>query len=108
MSSVEGSGSITPHQKEIYKQEFVRGIHLFKQSLAEYQNSDGNKKVLFKEVMDKAMKVMNETARAALSKSAQEQEAQVEQDYQNFISNESPQTKKQLEDDLDRLQKKVR
>lgn len=108
MSGVEGSGSITPEQKAIYQQEFKRGVNLFRQSLAEYQNSDGTKKQLFKDVMDKAMQVMNETARAALSKAAQEQESKLEEDYQNYISNESPETKKQLQDDLDRLQKKLR
>ncbi|HSX03309.1 MAG TPA: hypothetical protein VLG76_01120 [Rhabdochlamydiaceae bacterium] len=106
MAEIEGSGSITPQQKAVYKQEFVRGADLFKQSFNEYLSADNdNKKTLLKDVMERALQVMNETAKYALSQKKLEQENKLEQDFDNFISNESPESTKELQNDIDKLQK---
>ncbi len=106
MADVEGSGSITPQEKAMYRQEFARGASLFKQSFEQYLSSDNdNKKTLLKDVMDRALQVMNETAKYVLSQKKLEQENKLEQDYGNFISNESPDTIKELQSDIDKLRK---
>lgn len=106
MADLEGLGNISPQQRAMYKQEFERGASLFKQSFEEYMSSDNdNKKTLLKDVMDRSLQVMNETAKYVLSQRKLEQENKLEEDYGNFISNESPDTAKQLKTDIDKLQK---
>ncbi len=106
MADVEGSGAITPQQKAQYRQEFKHGASLFEKSFNEYLHADSdNKKVLLKDVMERTLQVMNETAKYVLSQKKLEQENKLEQDYQNFISNESPDSAKQLQSDIDKLQR---
>lgn len=105
MADIDGMGSISPQDKALYKQEFERGANLFQKSFAEYQNSDGPQKDLFKDVMDKALQVMNETAKYCLSKRKQAQEMQLEKDYQNYIASGSSESSEKVKQDIDRLQK---
>jgi hypothetical protein len=106
MGKIEGEGSISPETMAIYKQEFQRGMNLFEQSLHEYQNTEaGPKKDKFKEVMELTMQVMNETAKLALSKSAQKTEGVLEQDYQSYISDSSEDNLNKLQGDIDKLHK---
>lgn len=55
--------------------------------------------------MDRALQVMNETAKYALNQKKMDQESKLEEDYGNFVSNESPDTIKELKTDIDKLQK---
>jgi hypothetical protein len=102
--SVEGSGSITPQQRAQYKQEFAQGADLFGKSFQEYLSADNdNKKVLLKDVMDRTLQVMNETAKYVLSQKKLEQEQKLAQDYQKFIADASPENAKTLQSDIDKL-----
>lgn len=102
---IEGGGAITPELKAIYKKEFLHGVDLFKRSLIEYEKTDDeNKKIKFKDVMDKALQVMNETAKLCLGKKALQQEKLFEKDYQNFITNGSSESLEKLNQDINKLE----
>ncbi|HSW87115.1 MAG TPA: hypothetical protein VLG49_06420 [Rhabdochlamydiaceae bacterium] len=105
MGMIEGSGgSIPPDIKATYKQEFARSVDLFQKSLQEYEKTEEfHKKAKFKDVMDKALQIMNETAKACLSKKAQSEKTQLEKDYQNFIQHDNPETYDKLNEDIDHL-----
>ena len=105
MADIDGMGPISPQDKAQYKIEFERGADLFRKSFAEYQNAEGPKKDLFKDVMDKALQVMNETAKYCLSKKKQDLEMKLENDYQNYMSSGSPESSAKVQQDIDRLQK---
>jgi hypothetical protein len=99
-----GGGSIPPDIRATYKQEFSRSVDLFQKSLQEYEKADElHKKAKFKDVMDKALQIMNETAQACLSKKAHAEKNQLEKDYQNFIQHDNSETYGKLNDDIDHL-----
>jgi hypothetical protein len=94
-----GDGS-TP--QELYKKDFDRAVNLFQQSLAGFQQStEPHQKEKFKDVMDKCLVIIHETIRSA--KGSDKPLEKVDQDYQNFISNDNPKTLEQLNKDLDSL-----
>ena len=103
---ISSSGSSDPHLQQVYKQDFTQGANLFKQSLEQYQNSNNPlQKEAFKDVMQKAMVVMNETAKLCLSQEAQKKEAKLNDDFNNFQNSENPQTVKDLSKSIDSLKR---
>lgn len=102
---VDGESAIPPQMRAIYKQEYTEGVNLFQQSLQDYQGAESHKKALLKDVMNRALQVMNETARACLNKQAVAQNDKVAKDYQGYISNESPTGYNKLKTDIDDLKK---
>jgi hypothetical protein len=85
------SGKPIPHElQQTYKAEFGRAVKLFEKSLKEYEATTDNeaKKAKFKDVMDKALVIMNESARGFMNEHDQKTEAKVGQDYQAFIAAE--------------------
>jgi hypothetical protein len=83
------SGKPIPRDlQQTYKSEFGRAVKLFEKSLKEYEATTDNdaKKAKFKDVMDKALVIMNESARGFMNEHEQKKEAQVAQDYQAFIA----------------------
>jgi hypothetical protein len=108
MSGIEGSGSIPPDVRATYRQEFAHGLDLFQRSLSEYQSTDaGHKKDMFKQVMDEALQVMNETAKMCLNRAGQKQESALASDYDTFMSNGSSSSLQKLNSDIDQLKKFV-
>jgi hypothetical protein len=106
VDSIDGGGSISPHDKSLYKQDFSKAVDLFQQSLQAYEQSKiPAQKEEYKDVMDKCLQVIKETAREAIRQEAQKQVNQMNKDYQNFISNDTPATYKQLNNDLNALKK---
>src|SRR3569832_385027 len=104
VDQVGGNAPITPHDKEVYKQDFNRAVDLFQQSLVAYEKSQSApQKAKFKDVMDKCLNVIHETIKEAIRVEAQKQLKTVEKDYQNFIDNDNPTTYQQLNKDLDSL-----
>lgn len=99
------SGNNVPQDlKHVYKQEFMEGANLFEQSFSQYQNSQiPAQKEAFKDVMKKALNVMNETAKLCLSKEAQKNEAQLNNSFEEFSSNQNPQTMQDLSKSIDNL-----
>lgn len=108
MVNPSSGDSIPPDVKQVYKQEFLEGANLFQQSLEQYQNSNiPAQKEAFKDVMQKAMQVMNETARLCLSKEAQKKEANVNVEFQKFQSSDSPQNIMDLSKSINSLKRSV-
>lgn len=101
------SGKPIPHDLQAtYRSEFARGVKLFEKSLKEYQTTSDDeaaKKAKFKDVMNKALTIMNESARGFMNEHAQKEEANFEKDYQSYIAAETPDNAKKLEKDLRNL-----
>jgi len=101
---IEGQGNITPEMRATYQQQFSRSVDLFQKSLAEYEKADEqHKKDKFKDVMDKSLNIMNQTAKAAMSSSAQKQEKKLESDYQNLMANHSSENLAKVQKDIENL-----
>lgn len=106
MTDQIGDSSISPKDREIYKQDFNEAVNLFQQSLAAYEKSQIQaQKDKFKDVMDKCQQVIHETIRSAIKKESAKQLQQFDKDYQNFIANDNPQTYQQLNTDLETFKK---
>lgn len=106
MTEQIGDSSISPRDREIYKQDFNEAVTLFQQSLAAYEKSQIQaQKDKFKDVMDKCQQVIHETIQSALKKESAKQLQQFDKDYQNFITNDNSQTYAQLNNDLESFKK---
>lgn len=103
-----GDYHISNELKHVYKQEFLEGANLFEQSFQQYQQSQiPAQQEAFKDVMKKAMVVMNETAKLCLNKEAQKSETQLNQNFEEFENNPSQQSMQQLSKSLDDLKKEL-
>lgn len=90
----EGAFPITPHDKAMYEQEYRRGVDLFQRALKEYSTADeDHKKDAFREVMDRAMQVLNETARELKRTDLMAQNQKIEQSFEGLQSNETDASK---------------
>ncbi len=105
-----GSGApdpITPREKKMYEQEYKHGAQLFQKALQQYAKSDNRfQQAEFQEVMDKAMRILNETAAELNRKALLDQNAKIEKDYAAF--SDAPTDNKivgQLDHDLDQAKK---
>jgi hypothetical protein len=105
---LSGDGRINPQTQQVYKQEFAEGAKLFQQSLQQYQNSNiPAQKEAFKDVMKKALNIMNETAQLCLSKEAQKKESKLNDDFANFDANDSAQNTKALDSSINSLNRSL-
>jgi hypothetical protein len=103
---ISGDSPISRPESEFDKQSFNKAVNLFQQSLQAYEQSDiPAQKAKFKDVMDKCLQVIQQTAREAIRAEAQKTMDQVDKDYQSFLDNDNPQTYKQLNSDLDHLKR---
>lgn len=111
MGSVEGPtgpgpAPISRHDKMLYEQEYRRGVDLFQRALDEYGKADEiHKKEAFREVMDKAMQVLNETARELKRTDLLSQNQKIEQSYESFQENETDASK--LAQNLQKAKKEI-
>lgn len=108
MPGIEGDSSINPQMRQEYQKECTRGLTLFQQTLQAYEQSHLDaQKEQYKEVMGKALQVIRETAAQCLSQEMQKKELRLENDYQAFINNPSPEHLKQLNQDVQQLIDKI-
>lgn len=111
MSSIGGPKEPhhTPSEIRMYEQEYKESANLFQEAVQHYAQSDNPyQKKEFQEVMDKALSILNETARELNRKGLFDQNAKIEKDYAQF--NKTPDDEKmitQLEKDLQDAQKKI-
>ncbi|MEM7176052.1 MAG: hypothetical protein AAF443_09090 [Chlamydiota bacterium] len=108
MANIEGpsdSAPISPEEIEQYKRDYQESLQLFQNAFHEYNkpNLEPHKKAKFKQVMDEALNVMNQTACVALKKGKQANEVQLEKSYQAFIENPTPANRAQLIHDIKAL-----
>ena len=100
----EITGSTGPRgDKQTYEQEYKHSAYLFQRALDQYNKSDNPyQKTEFKDVMDKAMNVLNETAHGLMRKELEEQNKKIANDYENFQKYPGdPDTIEKLNNDLD-------
>ncbi len=105
----EITGPIGPRERKMYEQEYKHSADLFKRALDQYGKSDNPyQKAEFKDVMDKSMQVLNETAHGLMRKELEEQNRQIAKDYARFqkFPGDSD-TVDKLGSDLDKAKKSV-
>lgn len=105
----EVSGPLGPHEKKMYEEEYKHSADLFKRALDQYNKSENPyQKAEFKDVMDQAMQVLNETASGLMRKELKDQNQHIAQDYANFQKYPGdPDTLNKLSSDLDKAKKSV-
>ena len=88
MSEIRDENSlspITPREQKMYEQEYKHGAQLFQKALEQYHKSDNPyQQEEFHGVMDKAMNVLNETAKALSRQHLLDQNTKIKQDYVAF------------------------
>ena len=103
-----GDNSISPAEIKMYEQEYKHGADLFQRALTEYSKADTMfAKEEFKDVMDKAMQVLNETARELKRKELLKQNEQIAKDYASFKKSPNDIVQQKLNDDLDSAKGKI-
>jgi len=91
-----------------YKQECAQGVNLFQQTLDAYQKSQiPAQQKEYRDVMEKALQIIHETATRCLSAELQKEEVNLEQDYKKYISSPTPENLNKLNDDLNHFQKGI-
>ncbi|MBF8263521.1 MAG: hypothetical protein HW387_1186 [Parachlamydiales bacterium] len=86
MSNVQGPGDgsipISHHDKILYEKEYRAGVDLFQRALDQYNTADSPyKKEAFKNVMDQAMQVLNQTASALKRADLENQNQKISQSF---------------------------
>ncbi|MES2272803.1 MAG: hypothetical protein V4487_01245 [Chlamydiota bacterium] len=106
---IQGPAPLGPSEKKMYEQEYKHGADLFKRALDEYKKSDNiYQQKEFKDVMDKAMQVMNETARELMRQELLKQNQQISKDYTAFQDKPTDQTlQNKLGQDLEKAKKSI-
>ena len=109
MSDVSGLGPINPHDKKLYEQEYKQSADLFKRALDQYTKSQNPyQREEFKDVMDRAMHILNETARGLMRSELEKQNEEISKDYSVFQkSPENSDAAQKLGQDLDNAKKSV-
>lgn len=104
-----GVGPLGPRERKMYEQEYRHSADLFKRALEQYSKSENTyQQGEFKEVMDKAMQVLNETARELVRKELLKQNDQIAKDYATFQQfPNDPDTLEKLNHDLDKAKKSI-
>ncbi len=106
VDGIQGGGEISPQDKVLYRQEFDRAVNLFQQSLTAYEQSQIQaQKEEFKDVMNKALQVIHQTIRQAVDQRVEGREKELDQDYQKFLAQDTPENARQLNNDLNDLKK---
>jgi 23S rRNA pseudoU1915 N3-methylase RlmH len=102
-------GPVNPNDRKQYEAEYKQGADLFQRALADYAKSDNPfQKAEFIDVMDKSLKVLNETAQALSRKELQKQNEQIAKDFAVFQKESGDQDRiNQLNTDLDKAKKSV-
>lgn len=86
---------------KMYAQEYKHGVDLFQRALVEYKSAhEVHKKDAFRNVMDKALQVLNETARGMRRNDLLAQNQKIQDDFQTFQSSQSNKDGTKLEGDL--------
>jgi hypothetical protein len=111
MSKIQGQdgGGVNPSDRKLYELQYAQGAELFQKALEHYTQSDNPyQKEEFRQVMEKAMNILNETAQELKARSLAEQNKQIAQDYATFSKYpESPQAIESLNGDLERAKKSI-
>ncbi len=94
MSSVQGPDSNIPplsrHDRILYEKEYQQAADLFGRALTEYERADEiHKKEAFRGVMERAMQILNETARELKRTDLVQQNQQIASSFQVLQESET-------------------
>jgi hypothetical protein len=108
MTDVNKSGDsspISPADRKMYEQEYKRGADLFQKTLDQYtQSTNPFQKEEYKDVMNKAMDVLNQAAAALKKQDLLKQNQKIAQDFATFQKSEDSD---KLKTDLDKAKKSI-
>lgn len=106
---LSGVGPLGPRERKMYEQEYKHSADLFKRALEQYNKAENPyQQNEFKDVMDKAMQVLNETARELMRQELQKQNDQIAKDYANFQKfPEDQDSVNKLNRDLDKAKRSI-
>lgn len=110
MAEIHGKGNIepTPREQKAYAKEYQEGVTLFQKALHQAQKADNPfKKEQFRSVMEKAMRVLNQTARALKSDYLQKQNEEIEKDYQAYKGHPGKSELSKLDVELDKAKRSI-
>lgn len=108
ISGNEGMGPLSPQEKREYELEYKHGADLFKRALTDYSKSDNMfQKAEFKDVMEQAMQVLNDTAAELKRQELLNQNEQIEKDFAAFQDKDDSSSLEKLSKDLDKAKKSI-
>lgn len=108
MSNITGTSGPNPQDIKAYTQEYKHGVDLFQRALIEYNSADEiHKKDAFREVMDRALQVLNETAQGMKRPDLLNQNQKIAKDFQTYQNTHSTTDEKTLEKDLNHARRLV-
>ncbi len=102
MSEIESTGPVTPSQTDkIYRQEYQHGANLFEEALNQAQKTSYDpKKEQFGDVMNMAMKILNQTARGLKNEKLLKQNEKISKDFKAYQANPNKEHLDALKGDL--------
>jgi hypothetical protein len=105
MGEIHEIGASQPEDKKLYEQDYKKSAELFQKALdAHAGTTNPYKREEFKQVMNKAMHVMNQAARGLKDKSLQKQNEQIKKDYTAYQKGSKPED---LRRDLEQAKRSV-
>lgn len=108
VSGNQGMGPLSPQDKRAYEAEYKHGVDLFKRAVDDYSHSKNMfQKAEFKEVMEKAMQVLNETASELKKKDLLKQNETISKDLAAFESQDDEANTAQLIKDLNKAKRSL-
>ncbi|MBS0624879.1 MAG: hypothetical protein JSS32_02375 [Verrucomicrobia bacterium] len=104
----EGMGPLSPQEKREYELEYKHGADLFKRALDDYSKSDNIfQKAEFKDVMQQAMQVLNDTAAELKRQELLKQNQAIQKDFAAFQDKDDDASISKLSKDLDKAKKSI-
>jgi hypothetical protein len=98
----QGGGPISPQDRKLYTEEYHHGVNLFKRALNDYSTANEvHKKDAFRQVMDKALQVLNETAAGLKRQDLLQKNQKIQSDYDTYQNSQEASDKTALTNDLD-------
>lgn len=105
---VQGYGRISRKEMKMYEQEYKQGAALFQKALGDYAKSeDIYQKEEFKEVMNQAMQVLNETAQGLKRQELLKQNEEIEKDYTSYQNSPDEKIQQKLNDELEKAKNSI-
>lgn len=103
------ASSLNPDEKKMYEQEYRHSAGLFQKALTQYRKAENPyQQAQFKDVMDRAIEILNEAARGLMRQELQRQNEAISKDYATFQKHPTdPDTVNKLNHDLEMAKKSV-
>ncbi len=105
---MESMRHVSPEDRRLYERQYVQGADQFKRALDEYSRADEvHKKDAFRQVMEKALEIMNETARGLKRSDLLTQTQKLGQELETYKNSQAEADKTLLAKDIERAQKSI-